>query len=290
MILESKIPTDKLFFHGSRFNSKLLKINPPTVDNIFFVTSDLDYADMYAFDETNGSNIYVVTLNKDANIFEPWNRSDREKLDYPDEVKELLAFENHYGDPIDVFNTLNDIVRLSKTFKEFHMNWQEIYYGYVYKWYHGDHEEEQRIMYALEAVRFFEKKIPGIFEKNKAAEILRTEFCKDLKKAGFQMYCTQELARSKNSNKIKRYGDRNYSDDKDRSYTIAESNTCYGLFDVSALDSLYPIPLSKDIVEKAVKELRKNYDEYKKSNNYNKDYSASNNLLNFFIQEYKKNN
>lgn len=286
MINESKIPSDKLFFHGSRFNSKLLKINPPTTENIFFVTSDLDYADMYAFDETNGPNIYAITLNKNANVFVPWNRDDAEKLDYPRDVKELLAFENHYGDPIDVFNTLNDIVRLSKTFKEFHMNWQEIYYGYVYKWYHGDHEEEQRIMYALEAVRFFEKKIPCIFEKDKAAEILRTEFCKDLKKAGFQMYCTQELTKNTNDNKIKRYGNKSYS--KEKSYTRAESNTCYGIFDVSALDSLYPIPLDKDIVEKAVKELLKNYNEYKKSEDYNKDYSTSNNLLNCFIQEYKK--
>ena len=289
MIAESKVPVDKLFFHGSRLNSKLLKLNPPTVDNIFFVTSDLDYADMYAFDETNGSNIYVVTLNKDANIFEPWNRSDREKLDYPDEVKELLAFENHYGDPIDVFNTLNELVIMSKNFKKLNMDPHEVY-SYISDIYDDNYEEKEKMIMEFESVKFFEKKIPGIFEKDKAAEILRTDFCKDLKKAGFQMYCTQELARSKNTNKIKRYGDRNYSDDKDRSYTIAESNTCYGLFDVSALDSLYPIPLSKDIVEKAVKELRKNYDEYKKSDNFNKDYSASNNLLNCFIQEYKKNN
>lgn len=287
MISESKVPTDKLFFHGSRLNSKLLKLNPPTVENIFFVTSDLDYADMYAFDETNGSNIYVVTLNKDANIFEPWNRSDREKLDYPDEVKELLAFENHYGNPIDVFNTLNELVIMSKNFKKLNMDPHKVY-SYISDIYNDNYEEKEKMIMEFESAKFFEKKIPGIFEKSKAAEILRTEFCKDLKKSGFQMYCTQELTRSKNANKIKRYGDRNYSDDKDRSYTIAKSNTCYGLFDVSALDSLYPIPLSKDIVEKAVKELRKNYDEYEKSSNYNKDYSASNNLLNCFIQEYKK--
>ena len=100
------------------------------------------------------------------------------------------------------------------------------------------------------------------------------------------MYCTQELTKNTNDNKIKRYGNKSYS--KEKSYTRAESNTCYGIFDVSALDSLYPIPLDKDIVEKAVKELLKNYNEYKKSEDYNKDYSTANNLLNCFIQEYKK--
>lgn len=288
MIVESKIPSDKLFFHGSRLNSKLLKINPPTVDNIFFVTSDLDYADMYAFDENSGSNIYVVTLNENANVFVPWKSSDRDKLDYPKEVKDILAFENHYHDPIDVFNTLNDIVYYSKIFKEHHMNWQEIYYGYISKWYSGDYEKEQQIMEMLEAVKFFEKKIPGVFEQKDAAEKLRMEFCKDLKKAGFQMYCTQELTKSISDNKIKRYGDKNLSGDKKKSYTSAASNTCYGIFDVAALDSLYPIPLDKDVVEKAVKELRKNYNEYEKSDDFNKDYTTSNNLLKCFIREYKK--
>lgn len=289
MITESKILSDRLFFHGSRLNNKLFKINPPTVDSIFFVTSDLDYADMYAFDENSGPNIYVVTLKESANVFVPWNSSDRDKLDYPDDVKDLLAFENHYHDPIDVFNTLNDVVYYSKIFKEYHMNWQEIYYGYVSKWCGGDYEQEEQISEMLEAVKFFEKKIPGVFEKKDAAEKLRVEFCRDLKEAGFQMYCTQELTKSKNSNKIKRYGDRSYSKEKDKSYTIVKSNTCYGVFDVSALDSLYPIPLDKNVVEKAVKALRKNYDEYKKSNDFNKDYTTSNNLLNCFIQNYKKN-
>lgn len=284
-INESNLPKEKLFFHGSRYNNKLLKLNPPSPQNIFFVTADLDYADMYAFEENNGPNIYVISLNNNAKVFKAWDWDDRKKLDYPEYVKEFLSYENHFRDPIDIFNRFVDLARNYKLFKKYNMNWNEFFYKYIQE-YSIDNETEMDLSNQFQSVKFFEKRDASIFTSENPAKKLREIFCEDLKNLGFQMFATQEASSNSNDKKINRHGDSSYSMSK-KKYAVAKSANCYGIFDVNGLDSLIPIPLKKKEVEDALKELKKNYDAYDKDRDYGKDYNSSNALLKLFLSSLK---
>lgn len=75
-VTETRISTkDKLFFHGSRNGGILTHIKPPSPENIFYVTNDIDYA--YEYTKMNQGEgpkgIYVVTLKDGIDIFDPFD-------------------------------------------------------------------------------------------------------------------------------------------------------------------------------------------------------------------------
>lgn len=67
----------KTFYHGSELKVEEFKIQPPSPEHPIYVTSDKKYAESYT--GANGG-VYAIMMSNKANIFDPDNSSDVEKV------------------------------------------------------------------------------------------------------------------------------------------------------------------------------------------------------------------
>ena len=98
---ESNVISNRLYFHGRTmgYSSSIEKLYPPTTYKPFFVSGDLNYALSYANDaawkgSVDKAEVYLITLNPNARVFDPTNEKDMSMLEnlnfWPDEIIDMM--------------------------------------------------------------------------------------------------------------------------------------------------------------------------------------------------------
>lgn len=254
-ITEAKVP-QTLWFHGSKYDTAdELRINPPSPEKIFFVAKNLDYAKYYANENQHkrkdNSSIYVCALKDQHNGLKIFNLLDEsghktrkefgeycvlESLHFAgmylrnsnDIFEKIIAFVSDCCKPI--IESKGDIKEIKKTSYIFRDTKDYVIEKYI---------EELPIF--LNKVNLTEK---DILTKNNVENgiAIREAYCKFWKKIGLNAFDTFETQPTGMSR-------------------------CLGIFDVSALDSIYAISIPYDVIkkskelnsDKAIKEFLKNY-------------------------------
>lgn len=269
-VTETRISTkDKLFFHGSRNSGILTHIKPPSPENIFYVTNDIDYA--YEYTKMNQGEgpkgIYVVTLKDGIDIFDPFdeesfygNKSPLREL-WPVELRrQFTDGEKIDRRHADMLSILYSLVCSYRILKKYDFDLENLYKKYNGMLDFNDWSDSlESIMFLLNRGDEFKK----CFEMEsalKGADGLRTLLAKDLLRLGFVGFRTEEMVHGQSSNK------------------------CYALFSPDAFQDFMVKPIDVKVAEKAIEALHDTED-YDPNN---KNFKASNNIIDAFIQEYNK--
>lgn len=283
---ESKLDLKNyLYFHGSRHAGKLLQIDAPTPENIFFVTADLDYAMEYAKFNTQSDarNVYVVTLNEDKlNAFDVWrdeiSSSLKKKWSYDTFMLMEYGTTTFHGDPKDMLEVFIELARYYQTAKTFDFD-EHKYFDKYNDYYSNDYDRYDKVRQFLRAVKVLSQRkeaavILDAQDKtdqnyaSKSGRKLRSLFCKDLLEEGYNAYSTEELV----------YKHR--------------SDYCYGIFDKSALETLVLTPIDQNVAKKAIDKLaRKGIDDYwyfSGDDDDKRNYSESNAVIHAFMKAYNE--
>ena len=273
-VTETRISTkDKLFFHGSRNSGILTHIKPPSPENIFYVTNDIDYA--YEYTKMNQGEgpkgIYVVTLKDGIDIFDPFdeesfygNRSPLMEL-WPVELRrQFTDGEKITRGHADMLSILYSLVCNYRILKKYDFDLENVYKNYDGMLDFNDLSDSlENIKFLLNRGDEF-KKCFEMEPARKGADGLRTLLAKDLLRLGFVGFRTDEMVRGQSSNK------------------------CYALFSPDAFQDFMVKPIDVKVAEKAIEALHdlEDYDPYYDPNN--KNFKASNSIIDAFIQEYDK--
>ena len=225
-VCEAKVP-ETLWFHGSRFDdADKLKINPPSPENIFFVAKNLMYAKYYADQNQHKSkestSIYVCSLKDNRHGLKLFNISDDSGRKTKKEFGEFCVLESlrfagmHLRNAQDMFsNIIAFISDYCKPIIESGYDKEELKKIYVFKdvksWVIETFIKE--LPNFLDKVGLTEK---DILTKNNAENgaVVRKAYCEFWKKIGLNAFDTVESKPTGISD-------------------------CLGIFDVSALDSIY---------------------------------------------------
>ena len=278
-VVESVLETEgSLFFHGSLNENGVLKsIRPPSPENIFFVTKDLDYAEKYAKRGNRWKGgVYVVSLKDGIEIFDPYADMGKSQLMIDRWGWNFMGFlatgdewMDVLGAKVDMFNFLMDIARNAYRIRETGYDERKFW----------DSEFMREAGSALGAHR------QGLFDickdlsrRKEAEDILkdarpneshqynwnianrlRTLFAKDLLEAGYAGFRTEEMSGG------------------------ARSRNCIGIFDPNAFKNMFTVPIEKDVAKKALRALKSDED-YP----YGKNYGKSNDIVRAFADEYLK--
>lgn len=260
----------KYFFHGSQNAEQILKLNPPTPENILFVTADIDYANEYAKRQknSNSSNIYVVRLKPDAKIFDAKDYDDLYKLTkYPPTVLDFLNFMNYDDEPKDIFTRFQDIAINYPEIKRAGFD-KEKYYEELRKHYgtwSNFSDIVSRQLQIFDAVAYYQKRDPSILADHNTYAVItkmRKIFCQDLKEAGYQGFASEEFVWS------------------EKRQTNIASSRVLGIFDIDALESIEPVSIDKKTATSAIRALgRFGKFDGKTGINNKKNYDRSNSRI-----------
>lgn len=220
--------------------------------------------------------IYVVTLNeKNLNVFD-FNKDNNTNIlnKWTSELIDYVKSGIHDGsgmDPIkDVLVCFYRIVKFCFAFMDCNFD-EKRYFDYHSDTVRSDDviEKAKTLIAIINKLRKSYPEIIKIIEDNPyenewdLAMKIRTKFCEDLIREGYNAFYTQEIT------------------------GISRSDKCYGILDKSALETLSLIPLDKDLVEDALNKLKTNKELiswYKE----NRNYTESNAIIHAFMNQYKK--
>ena len=256
-LTEAKVP-QTLWFHGSQYDDvDELKINPPSPEKIFFVAKNLDYAKYYGMKNKNKrkeySSIYICSVKERGRGLETYNRFSESGKKTNAEFGQTCVYFSTYKsissmrNSQDIFDAMIQFCAgYCKPIIECGYDAKKLRNKYVFS---ENQMSTNTLNNLIEEIPDFLKKV-GLTEQNvlnddrrwENGNVIREAFCKFWKKIGLNAFDTFETQPTGMSD-------------------------CLGIFDVSALDSIYAISIPYDVIkkskelnsDKAIKEFLKNY-------------------------------
>ena len=218
-VSESRLQTkDKLFFHGSMNKTGVLDhINPPSPENIFFVTEDLDYAEKYAKRGNRWKgDVYVVSLKDGVEIFDPYADMGKSQLMNDRWGWNFLGFLAHgdewmdmIGAKVDMFNFMMDIARNAYRIRETGYDERKFWDSEFMQEAGSDLRAHRQCLFEICKDLSRRKEADDILKDARPNEShqynwnianrLRTLFAKDLAEAGYSGFRTEEMSRGATS-------------------------------------------------------------------------------------------
>ena len=274
-LFETKIDQNLIYFHGSS-EAKVEKLEAPSFEHPFYVTSDLHYA--MAFCTKNCSNtgewnsqkiftpasqnyVYVVSLKPDCQIFDFRDKESQEfkklyKIIDKDIVDWIFSNNNFGFDMDDIYEFTGALaMSILKPISESHGKYLE--YSKLYS--REDHIMTPKLF--SKACYFVESNgLSNAYENFDTHQIM-APLLNGLNKLGFQGILTKEY---------------DYNDETKPSLKVS-TNYAIGIFDVSGLDQLGLVPMKYAWLKK----INPSYLQ-------NATTDSANQKIKRFIQLYKK--